>query len=423
MPPTGPRLRRLATAICLCLALTAVAGLALGSLPGGPESHAAVDGDRQLRIVEDRNASNYLQPDRGTDARDAVAYQDVDLGVAVAAGSERLHSHHDRLAFDERFAAAPNRSARLATFRDGVADLARRTADVREARTAARASFRDGTLTAPAYFRELALLDAATDGLETERSRLEEVVGQVGPGAGPSLTRLQNLEADLETMNGPVAAELQGRYRGNDSGATVISVTGDGGFVAATSDDEQFYRVAQETADWSRDGEDRFVTNGSGGLSQALERAADLYPWTFSHQFGSPPPRGVFGTTSLYKIAVVHQSGRLTVYLDGSTEEVYREVQQNRRAAVPQNWSRSATADGLAMTVNGTYASGPLDVSVRDAVSGAGVDSRVRIDGTYVGTTDGSGHLGTVQPYGTFTVNATTAANESVAVTFSRGTP
>lgn len=419
MPPTGPRLRRLVTALGLCLALTLIAGLAVGAVATGLDGQAALDGDLHPRIAEERNSSNHLQPERGDGTRDAIAYQDVDLGVAVATGTERIHGRHDRLAFDGRFQEAPNQSAQLATFRDAVADLARRTTAAREARTAARTSFREGSISAPEYFRQLALLDARTDRLETTRTRLESRVGEVGPRAQSSLTELQNLEADLETMNGPVATELRARYRGNASaGATVLSVTPDGGFVVSTSDDEQFYRVAQETADWTRDGDDRFVTeNGSGGLSQALERAADLYPWTFSHQFGSPPPRGVFGTTVVYKIAVVHQNGRLTVYLDGSTEEVFREVQRNRRDAVPQNWSRSATAEDVALTVNGTYGSGPLDVTLRDASTGTGVDGRVRIDETDVGSTNGSGRLGTVQPYGEFTVDATTDANETVSLT------
>jgi|GEM_PF-2087684 len=424
MPPTGPRLRLLVTALGLCLAATLAAGLALGGVESGLADQAVVDGDVQPRVVQEANSSNSLQPERDDATRDAIAYQDVDVGIAVASGAEALHGRHDRLAFSERFQNAPNESAQLETFRTAVADLARRTSEIRTARTEARTAFREGTITASEYFRRLALLDAATDRLAAQRNRLEERVGEVGPRAQSSLTQLQNLEADIETMNGPVTAELRARYAGNASaGATLLSVTGDGGFVAATTTDERFYRVAQESADWSRDGVDRFPTaGGSGGLSQALDRAADLYPWTFSHQFGSPPPRGVFGTTVLYKIAVIHQHGELTVYLDGSTESVFREVQQNRLNAIPWNWSRSATANGVELTVNGTSPSGPLDVRLTDATSDDGVDGRIRIEDTYVGSTEATGRFRTVQPYGAFTVNATTPANETVTLTIPANT-
>lgn len=408
-------------AVAACLAVLLLAGVVLAGPAVGTDTQfaaptgtpAALDGAVQPRVVDAANTSNYLQPDADETVRSAVARQDVDVGVAVAAGTESLDGNHERMTLEDRLDGAANQSARSAILQAAVERLAERTDRLRNTRLESMNAYHDGSLSARAYFQRAARIDAAVDRAEADRGFLESQFDGRTPSPGDSLTTLRYVEADLDTMAGPVTHRVQARHVGNVTpGATYVRVTDTGGFVHATIADGVLIREAQETNDWSRDGADEF-NGGSGNLTGVLNRVGELYPWTFSHQFGS---QSDFFGTSLYKIGVAHQQGELTVYLDGGTDDVFREVQANRLNAVPKTWTRSAVVDGRRLTVNGSSPTGPLEVSMTGP-PGDGIESTVRIDGTYVGDSDGEGRLWTVQPTGAFTVNATTPDNETVTIT------
>jgi hypothetical protein len=404
MTPSPSRRRVLVLAVALGLTLPVLAGVAL-AVPA-----PALDGDAQLRVVELSNTSNYLQPATDGESRSAVARQQVDVGIAVASGAQTLAGRHDRMTFGQRFANAANESARDAVMRAAVDRLEARTSQLRATRTATMTAFRDGSLSASAYFDRLARLDAAIDTTSVYRETLESRIVARNPQDQVALQAVRRLEADLDTMRGPVTNQVRWRYSGNASaGATLVTVTEDNGFVHSTVTDNLVIREAQETGEWTQNG-----GGGSGDLTSVLNRVQELYPWTFDNQFGS---RSDFFDTSLYKVAVAHEHGDLTVYLDGSTDEVFREIQANRLSAVPRDWTRSASIDGVELVVNGTYATGPMDVTVRDPTANRPIASDIRVGGTYVGSTDAEGGLWTVQPDGSFTVNATTAGNQTVELT------
>ncbi len=410
MTPSIPRRRFLVLTVALCLAVPLLAGLALA----GPAP--ALDGQVQLGVVELPNTSNYLQPSTDGGARSAVARQGVDVGIAVATGAQALDGRHERLTFNRQYAGAPNESARDAVVTAAVDRLEERTSRLRAYRDESMAAFREGSLSATGYFERIARLDAAIDSMRSYRQTLESQIVTRNPQDQTALASVRHLEADLDTMRGPVTNQVRWRYAGNASaGTTLVTVTEQNGFVHSTVANNLLVREAQETGDWTRDGNGG---DGSGDLTRVLNRVQELYPWTFDHQFGS---RSNFYDTSLYRVAVAHQHGDLRVYLDGSTDEVFREIQANRLSTVPRNWTRSATVDGVALTVNGTYATGPLEVTVRDPSVNSTIASDVRIDGTYVGSTDAKGGLWTVQPTGSFTINATTTGNQTVEMTVPAG--
>lgn len=397
----------------LCLLAALLAGVALGTVPGD------ADGEPEPEVVTNSNTSNYLQPPAGDAVREGSAVQGVNVGTAVATDAESIAGHTERARFDRKIEAADNVTQRLRLARWEVDNLTARTDRIRSASQTARRSFRSESLSAQQFFYRTARLDASADRASDYREYLVSRITGLDATSQSTLTQLQILEPDLETLDGPVTDELRARYDGNiTDGSTYVRVTGGDGYVMSTVARDRLYREAQVGADWERGGPDRFEeSEGIGGLNAADRRVTELYPWAYTHQVGSPRTSGRFRPTTLWKFVLNHNHGELTTYLDGSTEDAFREVQSKPLDRLPQTWVRSSTANDLNVTVTGTSPTGALRVETTQAGTDVGVDSTVHIDGTLVGSTGADGHLWVVQPSGEFTVTATGPDSATVPVT------
>lgn len=399
-----PRLALVALGLVL---LTCGAALAAGQV--------AVTDEPQPAIESPANTTGYLQP-AGDDARGAYVHQDLDVGVAVADRVAQLGARLDSRTFERELAGEDVRSERLATIREYVTQLDSRTSAVRTAQREAREAFRDGQLSRAAFLQELARLDARAASLERLRSTVEGETSRLTPQPQDALTTVQNLEASIEAVGGPATQRVRSRFAGTRSaGATYLSVTGDHGLVVATVSGELLYRDALDETERDPGGPDRFAVNGEPEISVALRRAAELYPWAFENGGAAEPLRG-YGDTTVYRITAEHSQGVLSTYLDGATENVFREIQQTRLAMVSVTDRASASGDGLQLAVNATHETGPLSVTVTRTDAETPVDARVTIDGQTVGDTGSDGHLWTVQPRGAATVRAVTDGGDAVEV-------
>jgi hypothetical protein len=128
----------------------------------------------------------------------------------------------------------------------------------------------------------------------------------------------------------------------------------------------------------------------------------------FENAIGSPSLSG-FGDSSVYLVEASHPQGDLRAYLDGATRDVFHETQANAPEAVPVALTRTASTDRLRLQVNATHATGPMWVTVTrpGGPNATAVDATVRVNGQRVGTTGADGRLLTLQPAGSFRVNAT----------------
>lgn len=397
----------------IALALLGVALLAGAVAAGAP---GALDGEPRGSIVAADNTTGYLQPAADGGARRGYVHQDVDVGVAVAGDVAALEARHQRLAFERAVADAGSRSERLAAIREHVTALEEGTAAIQAAGREARRGYLEGSLSTEAFVARLARLDARAAALETLRHTVERRTASLNPQPQAALTDVQNLEAALQTIGGPATRRSRERFGGNRSaGATYVSVTGADGLVVATVADGSLYREALDLTERNPDGPDRFGGSDEPEISVALRRASVLYPWAFEHGSAAQPIRG-YGDTAVYRITVQHTQGQLSVYLDGATENVFREIQRKRLSAVPMPTRERAVADGLELRVNATHGSGPLEVSVGRTDSSIPVDAAIAVDGVRVGRTGDDGRLWTVQSAGTTTVSARTADNATVQV-------
>lgn len=398
------------------LALVAIGLVCLAGGASLAAGQGVVTDEPQPAIESPANTSGYLQP-ASDETRRAYVHHDVDVGVAVSDRVADLGARLDRRTFERDLSQDDSRSERLATIREYVTQLESRTTAVQSAQRQARQAFLADDLSRTAFLEELARIDARAASLEQLRSRIEERVTRLSPQPDSALTTVQNLEAALETVGGPATRSVRNRFAGNVSaGATYVSVVGGHGLVVATVSGDQLYREALDETERNPDGSDRFAVDGEPEISVALRRAAELYPWAFENGGAAEPLRG-YGDTTVYRITAEHIHGRLSAYLDGATENVFREIQRTRLRMVPVTDQAEERSAGLHLAVNATHSTGPLSVTVTQANSGNPADVRITVDGETVGYTGNDGQLWTVQSPGTTTVRAVTDGGNTVEVT------
>jgi hypothetical protein len=140
-----------------------------------------------------------------------------------------------------------------------------------------------------------------------------------------------------------------------------------------------------------------------------------LYPWV-SDNLQSINRIAGFGDSDVYLIDLSHPHGTVTSYIHGGSTNIFHEQHRQRPDAVPTRLTASNANDTLALRVNATTETGPMQISLSRETTNTPVDAVVRIDGRRVGTTGSDGRLWAIRPSGSFSVNATTPDGTSVVV-------
>jgi hypothetical protein len=398
----------------VALLLVGLAVIAGAALAAGP---AVLDAGASAEMVAPDNSSSYLQPLSNETTRRAYIHADVDVGVAVDADLSAIRARHERLVLEQQAGDADNRTKSLRALRSALAMLENRTAAIERGQQSARDAFREGTISSGELARTLAILDARASALDRVRETAETIATSLNPRPESTVTNFQNLEAALETIGGPATRRLGDRYGGNrTAGATYVSVDGSTGLVVATVAGDDLVREARDDRERQLGGPDTFGQTDEPEISVALQRAAELYNWSFEHGSAAQPLRG-YGNTTVYRITVEHVRGMLSAYLDGTTGNVFYEVQEQRAGAVPVTARVIETGDGLELTANTTYPTGPMRLTVVRETTGSPVDANVTVDETPLGRTGEDGTLWAVTPIDGRTVTARTGVNTTVSAT------
>jgi hypothetical protein len=413
----------LAVAVALLLALTQVA-LAVGAPPPGAaaeESPAvaaetAGTGTDAVVVRNETNTTNYLAIPSETVERERFGNETLDVAGTIAADATRLHGRHESRTFSRSFSDA-DESARVALVRNETVHIETRIEELKQRQRRALAAFNDGSIDAHRLLRRLVAVHVEARQLERRlravRRASQRAVGFRLPN--DLLTRIDNFRAELVPVRGRVRAHVGRVMDGSHNSTSVYVLTSQQGLVLGTVDDRTFFREAY-LADSRRPGApDQFEDGELRRISVANQRAAELYPWTYS----IPPPPSVraFGDSSVYNVSDTHPHGELVAYLDGATEDAYREFQIKRLATLP---TRNITASNgtLRLRVDRTHATGPMRLSVLRAATDRPVDATVTVNGQTVGTTGSDGQLWTVAPHDAVRIEARTAAGDVVRVQF-----
>lgn len=366
-------------------------------------------------VVGDRNTSEYLAIPDGEIETQRVESVTLDVGGAMAADNGEIHGRFGTVSIIEAYRSAGTEQERYEAVRRGADRTERRIEQLREREQTVRQRFIDGELSAERYLRQLAVIDAKARKLDQTVERLEayDNVLDAEP-LGPE--RLATMREGLMVLHGPTRALVRDAMAGEVEHIQVYLAAGDESLALATVNpsNDRYAREAYVLDAREPGSEDKYDQRYSDEL---LSRLEELYPWTFDNRDGSLS----FGGHSLiqvnvYRAVINHRHGQMITYFDGGSDQVFYEVQEKTLSRVPTHETRSNTADGLVVQVNRTRVGGPLEIRVRNELTGLPVDATVTVNNRTVGDTGDDGRVWTVTPGGQLTVEATRGSSNATVI-------
>ncbi|ELZ43877.1 hypothetical protein C463_09434 [Halorubrum californiense DSM 19288] len=210
--------------------------------------------------------------------------------------------------------------------------------------------------------------------------------------------RLDELQVALQVYEGPVRDHALATARGQSSPNELYVASSQGAVVLATVVDGEYVREVFRTDRWDRGGSD--ISNDA-----AIEITEAAYPETAALR-----EPDAFGAGSVQRITIPHEIGTLRTFVSGGTEQAFVEHQRINLSAFPDTEPVAATGDGFNVTVERTYAGGPVTVTVLDDETGEPVpDVTVTKsvggnDSQSIGTTNEAGVVRTLSPAETYRI-------------------
>ncbi|UPW01914.1 hypothetical protein M0R88_07405 [Halorussus gelatinilyticus] len=382
--------------LALLLALSPGAVAVQASAPTTPAP--AQNEDDTIRPGPDANTTAVMVLGT-TPERTAFDSQSIALGSSLAIDRNQLKSELSVAALDEQLQSAETIERKHQILVQYQYQIENRIISLKARERQSTQAFSNGTISEDQYLRTLGRIDAEAEQLRSVASALEARSRNV---RGLSMSSfVSTVQGKLTTLEGPVRDRIARSLRGKAPKERVFVATADTGVVLSTITEGTYVReiVRHDYRNPS--------ASGSLTLLQAQKIVYDKYTWANNN-----PSRGTstspYGTTNVFSVTVKHPHGSFVAYLDGGTEKVFKEIQHKRltgNTPLPTGPSVSNTSENLTVTVNRTYAGGPLRVNLTNA-TGAPVSGEVRIDGELVGRTNADGVLWTLSPADRFEVSA-----------------
>ncbi|ELZ28891.1 hypothetical protein C475_04616 [Halosimplex carlsbadense 2-9-1] len=380
---------------------------------GGPTPGASVAAQQSAPTdaAAQQNRSNYLGIN--DEAVETADYQRAGLNVGGALQRDvaALQGEYASLTFERRYENTTKERPRTALLREEVSRLGERVQRLELRRNRLLDDYNAGEVSEGEFLREVAAIDRAARVVGDRFTRIRGATGLELPSGLD--TKMNNLEGDLLSLRGPVRAQVGAAMAGERPPVPVYAVTSQTGIVLSSVDRSQYYREAYLGQNREEVGPDLFVTEGSpNGVVAAVSRMTELYPWASSNSRSGPNVEGI-GNTSIYYVSLRHSHGSLGTYLDGRTESPFREIQTKSLEATPRTATTNAS-QGVELTVNRTHATGPMQISVRDNLTGDALEANVTINGDDVGSTGADGELWTLTPKQAVRLEVTTSDGRTV---------
>lgn len=381
--------------LALAFAVLAVPLVAPGTAAPAAAGSGGSSGVTDVVVIREvPNSTNYLDISQGETVRGDRGEGSLDVAGAVAMDVQRLRGEYSRRAFDAAYAGTSNESTREAWLRAEVDRLDERITTLKEYQRDSIQAYNAGTLSTSRFLRRLVTVHVAARQVDAQFTHLRQSAGVSLPNDLDD--RMRTLEAEVVPLRGAVRGRAGEAIAGQRAPVSVYALTSENALVLSTAGDDRFYRDAYVPDDREPVGPDRFVTeDDSSGITGAIDRVKALYPWAYAD---TVPSLEKFSGTSVYRVRLDHSQGRLTTYLDGTTETSFRELQRLQVEDLPTEPVTNRT-DELVVTVDRTYGTGPMEVTTTDPATGEPVDSTVLVNGNTVGVTGADGSLWTVTPH------------------------
>jgi len=385
--------------LCLSLPATAVAG------PG------ALDGTDPV-ATEPTTLTNETTPMLGVSPPAAQGHDDTefDPGVAFSVDRDGLQSAFDRHRLTVSIENASTEAERRLAVSDALDVLRDRLTTVRERERSAVRAYAAGTIDAAMFRQRMGEVHAAAGALASTVESIQSLVRSVDGISEATFDRANTLSQAASALTGPVRERLAAGIRSREGSDRVYAaVTDDGAVLATVEADGDGPTYVREGV--RLDNRDTDQTTTFASASEFYDFMAERYPDATS----GPQSLSIEFPGSIHRFDVQYGEGSLTAFVDGSARGVFRDVHRIGVDDVTVTGTANATADGLSLRVNRTFATGPVEVTVTGD-DGAPVDADVSIANRSVGATGVDGALWTVAPDGEYRVTAT-RGDDSVSIT------
>ena len=298
------------------------------------------------------------------------------LGTAVAVGDDELRVRFGRYRVRELLDSATTDAERRAAVRQVLEETRLAVDRLRDREVAAVRAYRDGATDRAGLFRRLAAVHLAA---AEHRRTLSELQRRADGSLTFELeTEIGTLDRRLSMFRSPVRERIADGAVGDTGGEVGVSTTEEGLALETVVDGAYVREVIRFDRYRGGDGESLDTTR------EVVDRLGVLYPYAFTasqrHSISLVERR-------LFVAEFPHPQGRVRVYLNRDTGEIYREVQ---RLELDQVHTRSAvdrTVESLRVTVDRVDGRDPTRVRVRDNLTDNPVEATVSVGDRTVGTT------------------------------------
>lgn len=384
----------------LLVALLVVCAFAATPAPAVPSLQPSHAGDGPPDVTADVAVLGLDGP-----ARTNVTSPSLDVATAVATQREVARAELSRHSLDAAFERADGEQPRRELLLEAATEVEISISALRSTQRDLRGRYVAGDVTTETFLRRQAVHEARAEqlhlNLETILTLAEEV---------PRLSmrsRVRSLDAGLTGFEGPVTTRAVDSVTGEaDPTRLYVSSSANGTALSMFSDDE-YVRQGFRSDNWVPDS-----TTGLG-LDAIETRAGELYPIAFNSSQTTSRGIQIVGA-GIYRIEIGYEQGSIVAYLDGDTRDVFYEVQRQPTELIEPRPAVTTVDNGTRLTVNRTFAGGPLRVAVVDARTGDPVEATVSVDGSTV-TTGADGVVWTLMPGEEARVTATTASGRTSA--------
>lgn len=393
----------------LCALLVVVAALPVSTpLVGAVDAGGAepLTQPSQIQPIPGQNTTSVLL--LTDEATSGYARSSMDLAPTVSATHGAVGIQIRERIIRERLRDASTVDRRRQVLRQETELLAEEVEALERTERQALARYERGDSSVEDLLRTLAAVDAEARQAEQLVSLLQDEVSQV-QFLSTTEDRLQSLQVELATLRGPVREHARDVFRGEAQPTRIhVSVAGEA-VALATIRGNTYIREVNDPANIDATASDGFSSEG-----EVINRIGELYPWAWTSDTSSVRTYTNF-ENGFYRINVDHTHGQLTSYLDGSTKNVFSEVQYKSLSRMPTGPVTTAEANGTTLRVNQSFGGGPVQVVARETATAQPVDGAVYVDGDRVGRTS-NGRLWLVGPTSQYEVTLQTESG-NVTVT------
>ncbi|GAB7010184.1 DUF7094 domain-containing protein [Halorubrum trueperi] len=381
----------------------------VGSTPSAPTSAApasaappslALDGGQSHpapQQVDDANLTfRTLSTPDGVESRTGSTARGANIGPSLDFSVDEANAAMETAGVVQRIEGAETSTERQRRILAAINQIERDEVSLNSRQTEAFSAHASGELSNRELLDELVRIAATAREYDQRLEELDALAEETDGFSSP--TRLDELQVALQVYEGPVRSHALATARGETGPADIHVASTSESIVLSTIVDGEYVREVFRVDRWDRGG-------GSISNDDAIEATSAAYPETASLR-----EPDAFGAGSVQRITIPHEFGLLRTFVSGGTEAVFVEHQRIDLGTFPDTDSVAEAGDGFNVTVDRSYAGGPVTVTVLDDETGEPV-SDVTVtksvgdgDSRAIGSTDSDGVVRTLSPASSYRI-------------------